>query len=149
VVDRAASGERVERFDPAALRARRKALGMSLDALAELVATNRQALVAYEQGRRRPGITVLVALAQALGLDPLDLTTATVETATLAELRARVGLTKTELAQRLGLARSTWDLIERGTRTLQPGVGDQVAELLGVSRADVDAAHHRGTHTQG
>ena len=138
------SVEPVRSFDPEALRRARQRRRLSHDALAELVDVARPNLIAYEQGTTRPGVEVFAALARALGLDPLALTTATSRTATLADLRARAGVTKTELASRLGIARSTWDLIERGTRKLRPETAAAVSEILGVDERQLQRALRRG-----
>ncbi|HET7486481.1 MAG TPA: helix-turn-helix transcriptional regulator [Acidimicrobiales bacterium] len=135
-------------FDPEALRRARRRRRLSHDALAELVDVARPNLIAYERGTTRPGIEVLAALAGALGVDPLALTTATPRTATLADLRARAGVTKTELAARLGIARSTWDFIERGGRTLRPDTAAAVAEILGVDEAALRRALRRGIEAE-
>jgi transcriptional regulator with XRE-family HTH domain len=141
---RARVGEPVATFDPEALRALRHARGLSHDQLGEAVGMNRPTLIAYEQKRRRPGIAAVVALAGFFDVDPLELTTSTLETATLADLRTRAGLTKTAVAENLGLGRSTWDQVERGRRTLQPYVATRLAALLDVSVSQVLAAHERG-----
>lgn len=138
------SVEAVRSFDPEALRRLRRARGLSHDALAELVDVARPNLIAYEKATKRPGVEILIALARALGVDPLALTTSTARTATLADLRARAGVTKTDLADGLGMARSTWDLIERGGRRLQPETAAAVAEILGVSERTLRQALRRG-----
>lgn len=138
------TAEAVRSFDPEALRRLRRGRGLSHDALGALVGVSRPNLIAYEKGAMRPGLEVLAALAGALGVDALELTTATAETATLADLRARAGLSKSALATRLGLARSTWDLIERGRRRLQPAIAAAAAAALGVSEEELAAARERG-----
>jgi transcriptional regulator with XRE-family HTH domain len=137
----------VRSFEPAALVRLRRAKQLSHDALAELVASARPTLIAYEQGSRTPGPAALHRLAGALGVDVLELTSTTLERATLADLRARVGLSKTEISARLGLQRHTYDRIERGARDLEADTADSLAALLGVSAAAVKAAYERG-HAQ-
>lgn len=112
--------------------------------MAELVTSARPTLIAYEKGARIPGPAALHRLAGALGVDPLALTSTTLKRATLADLRARVGLSKTELSSRLGLQRHTYDRIERGVRQLEPQTIEAVAEILGVTAAAVEAAYKRG-----
>ncbi len=131
--ERKRSGEVVRSFDPEALRRLREARGLSHDSLGAMVRVARPNLIGYEKGRERPGIEVLGDLARALGVDPLALTRVTPATATLADLRARAGLSKSSLAGRVGLGRYMWDQVERGKRTLQPDVASKVAAALGVS----------------
>ncbi len=142
--ERTIGREAVRSFDPAALVRLRRARGLSHDALAELVTSARPTLIAYEKGARTPGPAALHRLAGALGVDALALTSTTLKRATLADLRARVGLSKTELAGRLGLQRHTYDRIERGVRQLEPQTIEAMAEILGVTAAAVEAAYKRG-----
>jgi transcriptional regulator with XRE-family HTH domain len=141
------TNEAVRSFDPASLRRLRRRHGLSHDALGARVGINRPALIAYEKGSKRVGLHSLHLLAAALGVDPLELTTATRDTATLADLRARAGVSKTDLADRLGLDRTTWERVERGERGLRPDVAEAVAEVLAVEPGEVLAARERGiTH---
>lgn len=142
--ERTIGREAVHSFDPGALVRLRRARGLSHDALAELVDSARPTLIAYEKGTRTPGPATLLRLATALDVDVLDLTTTTLERAGLADLRARVGLSKTEISARLGMARHTVDRIERGVRELEPATAEALADVLGVDTAAVGAAYERG-----
>jgi transcriptional regulator with XRE-family HTH domain len=133
----------VPSFDPAALVRVRRARGLTQDALGELVGLSRPALIAYEKGSRTPGPTILYRLAEALGVDVLKLTSATLRTATLTDLRARAGFTKTELAAELGMRRHTYDRIERGVRQPEPELVPQLAAVLGVAERTVAGALRR------
>ncbi len=99
--------------------------------------------IAYEKGSRTPGPTILHRLAEALGVDVLKLTSATLRTATLTDLRARAGFTKTELAAELGLRRHTYDRIERGVREAEPELVPRLAAALGVSGRTLAGALRR------
>jgi transcriptional regulator with XRE-family HTH domain len=136
--------EAVHSFDPAALVRLRRAQHLSHDALAQLVASARPTLIAYEKGARTPGPSTLHRLAVALGVDALDLTSTTLEAATLADLRARVGLSKTEISLRLGMRRHTYDRIERGVRELEEGTAEALSGALEVPASAVKAAYERG-----
>jgi len=133
----------VSSFDPAALVRLRRAKGLSHDALAELAGSARPTLIAYEKGGRTPGPVALRRLADALGVDVLALTSTTLRRATLADLRARTGLTKTEISEHLQLARHTYNRIERGVRQIEADVAASLAPLLGVTPAAVMAASRR------
>ena len=130
-------------FKPAALVRLRRARGLTQDALGELVALSRPALIAYEKGQRTPGPTILHRLATALGVDVLELTSVTMRTATLRDLRARAGFTKTELADELDLRRHTYDRIERGAREPEPELLPRLSAVLGVCEPTVAGALRR------
>lgn len=134
-------------FDPAALVRLRRAKGLTQDALGALVALSRPALIAYEKGQRIPGPTILHRLATALNVDVLKLTSATLRTATMTDLRARAGLSKTALAATLGMPRHTYDRIERGVRQPEPELVPQLAAALGVSERTVTSALRRPAPT--
>ena len=137
-------------FDPDALRRLRQAKKLSHDGLADRVGIARPNLIAYEQGRKRPSPKTLRALAAALGADPMRLLTASARTATLADLRAaKAGLTTTETAAALGIARHTYDRIEGGRRPLDGDLAERLAALLGVAPGTVLAAHRRGSGARG
>jgi len=147
------SREGVPSFDPVALRRLRRAAGLSLDQVAASAGVTRQQLIAYEKPRgdkaaRTPGMDTFTALAAALGLDdPLGLTTADTATATLADLRARRGVSKAAVAAHLDMTPGAWDAIERGRQPLRAGTARRVAELLEVDPEVVEPAWRRGLDT--
>jgi DNA-binding XRE family transcriptional regulator len=63
----------------------------------------------------------------------------------MTDLRARAGLTKTAVAQALGVPRHTYDRIERGVRRPEPELLSQLAELLEVSERTVAGALRRAS----
>lgn len=137
--------EGVASFDPEALAALRRRRGLSHDALGRLVGQTRNNLIAWEKGRVLPSPANLVRLAAALEVDPLGLTTVTLRTATLADLRARAGLSRPRVAAELGIGRSSYDRYERGRgpRELPAGIAKQLAELLAVHPRTLIAAYRR------
>jgi transcriptional regulator with XRE-family HTH domain len=117
---------------------------LSHDALAVLVGTPRPNLIAYEKGRRVPGAERLVQLAAAVGLaDPLELTTATAETVTLADLRVRAGLDVVDVARRLGVDRSELKVLESGAGELTSDFAAVLSSLLAVPERQLYEAHRR------
>ncbi|MGI9079222.1 MAG: helix-turn-helix domain-containing protein [Acidimicrobiales bacterium] len=134
-------------FDPAALRGLRPTQGMTLDTLGARAGVARPNLIAYELGGH-PSVEILVALARALRVDPWELTTVDPAAPTLADLRLHAGITKTELASRLGIPRTTWHLVETGKRRLRPPVATAVAKALGVSARRVREAWQRGVDAE-
>lgn len=130
-------------FDPEALKRLRQARGLTHDMLGGRAGVARPNLIAYELGGR-PGVDMLMALARALRVDPWDLTTVDPAAPTLTDLRVRAGLTKAELAARLGMSRSAWHLVETGKRKLRPPVATAVATVLRLSARRVREAWQRG-----
>ena len=135
--------EGVRSFDPAAMVRLRRARGLSHDALGERVGRARPNLIAWEKGPARPSPAKLVVLARALEVEPWELTTVGPADATLADLRGWAGLTQPELAERAGIARSTYSLIERGGLALRPDMAERIASVLDVDVDDVVRAHAR------
>lgn len=136
IVGRVMPPEKVANFDPQRLIAARRANGLSHDALGALVGVARSNLIAYEKGRRTPSPVRLAALASALGVDPLELTTTpSVAEATLSDLRLRAAISNAELARRAGISASYLFLVSTGTRPLTASIAQRLAAALDV---DVD-----------
>ncbi|MGK5681677.1 helix-turn-helix transcriptional regulator [Actinoplanes sp. URMC 104] len=93
----------------------------------------------YESGRTRPRAGTVRLLAEALGVDVLDLLAADA-VITLAVLRARLGLTQEQAAQQLGISRSLYALLEQGRRPVSEGETHALARVLQVSVTQVRAA---------
>jgi len=146
---------RVANFDPAALVRARTKRRLSQDALVEaLVAEglrlDRSHVIRWEKGRQAPSPASLVALATVLEVQPWELTTARPSSAELADLRVWTGQTQTEVAERVGMPRSSYVLLERGGLPLRTEVADALAEALGrrpqeVKRAFARAGQHEGS----
>jgi transcriptional regulator with XRE-family HTH domain len=137
------SGEAVVSFDPLALRRWRQHRQLSHDALGARVGISRPNLIAYEQGSRGVGIDTLMALSEALGVEPSDLLSVVRRDETLADLRARRGATKSRFAELLGVSRASWANIEAGRTRLSPELAQKAAQLLGVTVAELVAARTR------
>ena len=135
--------EAVANFRPGALLEARRACSMTLDELGDLVGIPRPNLIAYEKGRRTPSPERLVQLAVALRVDPLQLTSVTRSTATLADLRVRVGLSAADVADQLGVPRGDFRAFEAGGADLPADVAGPLCELLKVSVGDLMAARRR------
>jgi transcriptional regulator with XRE-family HTH domain len=129
----------VKSFDPGALVRLRKARGLTQDALGARVGRARPNIIIWEKGRAKPTPAKLVLLAQALGVEPSRLTTGP-DGAELADLRGWAGLTQQELADRAGLRRSTYSLLERGGSQLRPDVAERIASAVGCEVAEVEQA---------
>jgi transcriptional regulator with XRE-family HTH domain len=136
--------ERVSNFDPQRLLEARRAKGLSHDALGALIGATRPNLIAYEKGRRVPSPPRLAALAEALGVDPLELTTtASAAEATFSDLRMRAGVSNSRLAHDAGMSLSYLSMITTGVRPLRPAIAERLAAILGVTVDEVGAAVDR------
>jgi transcriptional regulator with XRE-family HTH domain len=129
----------VKYFDAAALVRLRKARGLSQDALGARVGRARPNIIIWEKGRAKPSPAKLVILAEALGVEPSRLSTGPAG-AELADLRGWAGLTQQELADKAGIRRSTYSLLERGGSQLRPGMAEQIASATGCEIGDVERA---------
>jgi len=120
----------------------RKARGLTLDALGELVGRARPNVIKWEAGEA-PSPPKLVALARALEVEPWQLTGTRPQVAELGDLRDWAGLTRRELAARAGIRRSTYADIERGEAPLTPATAEAVARSLGCDLSRVERAYRR------
>lgn len=93
----------------------------------------------WERSQHKPDAENLVALARALGTDPLELLEPGTPV-TLRLLRVRAGLTQEAAGAAVGISRFTWAQIEAGSRALWPEEVDTAARALRVSRAKLLAA---------
>ncbi|MGQ0744927.1 MAG: helix-turn-helix domain-containing protein [Acidimicrobiales bacterium] len=133
----------VRNFDPAALAHVRRRRGLSLAQLGERIGRARPNIITWEKGRSAPSPSKLVALAEALGVRPWQLTTVNRREAELSDLRAWAGLTQQQLADRAGLVRATYALVERAELPLREDVAQQLGRVLGHSVREVESAYAR------
>ena len=59
----------------------------------------------------------------------------------LGTLRAKVGLSQTKIAERLGVHRSTYGEIERGKRSIKTGLASKISEVLGTPKEKLFKKH--------
>jgi len=135
--------EGIKSFSGAALRRARVNRGLSHDALGRLTGRARPNLIAWEQGHYRPTPRLLVILAEALDIDPLDLLDVTEDTATLPDLRGRAGLATVDVAEHLGVHPSTYRRLERGVAPLTSETAATVAGLFNTTPARIADAYGR------
>jgi transcriptional regulator with XRE-family HTH domain len=131
-------------FDPAALVRARDAAGLTQRQLAAAIGSYDSHISALESGKRRPSALTLKSLASALGLDPLQLTTAqSLRRATLADLRRRSGHSQTSFSELIGIPRTTWGKVERGQQPLTEETAVRIARLLDLAVETVQRAGDR------
>lgn len=134
---------RVNSFSAERLRAARRAAGFTQAGLARKLAGGawRTDIWRYEHGLRWPSPRTLARLAAALGVAPIDLTTAA-DAPTLADLRQVAGLTQAETAARIGLTVDQWATLEHGRGRIDTCAAG-AATALRVGLDVVRAAHER------
>ena len=132
----------VKSFSGVAFRQARIDRGLSHDALARLIGRSRREIIHWEQGRH-PTPALLVALAEALGVDPLELLDVTEDTATLPDLRGRAGLATVEVADHLGVHPTTYRRLERGLAPLAEDTAGTLAALFDTTAVRITEAYAR------
>lgn len=133
----------VGNFAPGRLRALRQQAGLTLTDLAERAQIPRPNLSHYESGARTAGFDAVVAMADALDIEPLELTDADPDALTLADLRLQARRSRVELAAAASVSYDTWYAIETGRRRLTDEVAARVAAVLDVTIDELRAAHTR------
>ncbi|MEU6405355.1 helix-turn-helix domain-containing protein [Streptomyces sp. NPDC046985] len=128
----------VAAFSGAALRRLRTAAFLSQDELAAKARANGARVAGphicqYEQGRRKPQLTTVCALAAALGVPLEALLRRGAAPADVARLRLLAGWSQQALASRLGIAQARWSRIERGLSSLDESKFRAAADLLKVT----------------
>jgi transcriptional regulator with XRE-family HTH domain len=130
-------------FDPARLRAARAAAALTQGALAEAINVSRSEVAFWEIGTRVPQVETVAALARALHIKPSDLLDHDAAGGpTVQHLRAAAGLSQQRAAERAGLLRTTYSVLERGEKA-NPSASDiaALARALGVANEQARAAY--------
>ena len=130
----------VGNFAPGRLRSLRQQAGLTITQLAERADIPRPNLSGYESGARTAGVDAIIAIAEALDVDPLALTDADPTALTLADLRLRARRSRVELAAAAGVSYDTWYAIETGRRRLTDDVANRAADVLDVTVDELRAA---------
>lgn len=134
--------------DKRRLVAARRAIGWSQTKVGRALGhAGKDQVSAWERGVRRPDVRSLKALADLYKVDMLELL-ADDTGRTLEVWRVRTGRTQAETADRVAralgpgakMSRETWAAIERGQRPIEEEELEPIAEVLGISAAQVLAA---------
>ena len=120
-------------FDGDLVRARRVAAGLTQRGLAQQLNVNRQTVTTWERGIFQPRPRVMVALAAALDLDPLELLGVDPVRPRLAELRRAAGMSLKDLSAAVPMPLPSYWLLEVGTQPrVLPWVVARLAVILSV-----------------
>jgi len=139
----------VSGFSPEALRRAMQRAEVSAEELATLIGLTRQAVQKWLRGDSSPAPRSLPRIAEALGVDPAQLTPGATAAPRLSDLRVRAGLSQVETAERLGIGATTLRGLEAGThRELSPELADAIADLYSVTAEEVAGAHAASLETR-
>ncbi len=136
-------------FDPRRLRALRRERGLTQAELAEQVGVRRTYFIQWERDRApatAPSPKMLCRLADALEVEPWQLTSIPPTEALLSDLRTWSGLSQPDLASALGIPETSLSAVERGQRPLGDELAEALAPHLGCSVGEVRAAYERARH---
>ena len=128
-------------FNPRALRAARRAAGLTRDGLAAAAGVSTTTVKAWENGARTPLPTTQVRLAAVLGVGFADLEVPGVPDPDLRGLRLAAGLTQADAAGLMGIDRATLKRVEAGAELPPDPV--RMGKLYRVTKAELAAAARR------
>lgn len=134
------------RFRGDRLAEARRQSGLSQSQLAEAIGTaGRERISQWERGVEQPQPKLLRAVADVLGVDPLDLMDVGTDARTLRDLRLAAGLSLRDARVAAGLPYTTYYRLETGVGVAPPSrkVLSQVARALGVPVVVVESAIER------
>lgn len=121
------------------LASARQAAGLSQEELAAAVhVANEERIALWERGRERPQARFIPVLAARLGISPLSLLDGDPDHPDLAHLRVAAGLNLQEMAQRVGLATTTYHRLERRgapRRSMSAATLEAIGTTLGITAA--------------
>lgn len=122
----------------------RRGVGLTQEQLAKSLGISRVMVLACENGERAPSPKMLIAIAEALHVQPRWLLCATA-TPTLAQLRFSSGLVLGAVAKVLEISDHAVSRLERGLSPLGEQRATALAALYGVSIDQVKAAYELGS----
>lgn len=134
------------RFRGDRLAKARRQNGLSQSQLAEAIGTaGRERISQWERGLEQPQPKLLRAVADVLGVDPLDLMDVTRDARTLRDLRLAAGLSLRDARTAADLPYTTYYRLENGVGASPPSkkVLSQVARALGLPVSTVETAIER------
>lgn len=127
-------------FNADAFKKLRLKSGMSQPQLAVAAKLSRGAISKWENGLAKPTPENFVKVMKVLDADLDTVVPDKGEDSTLFDLRAHAGFTRAQVEKELGISRSTWGDIERGTARLSPQRAAKLAKLFGAPKALVVTA---------
>jgi transcriptional regulator with XRE-family HTH domain len=130
-------------FSGPRLRSLRQERHWTILELAEMADLKRSTIQHWENGTSTPDPRSIPRLARALGVQPRDLTILTDEEIGLLELRALSGRLASDMADSVGIDRTTWGEIERGFRRPDDELMTLIAATLDLAPDEVREAWQR------
>lgn len=130
-------------FDPQLLATAREATGLSRADLARVAGVGISTIRQWETGLKSPQVDKLALVANAVGVPISALVAVPVEQRFPGDWRVLAGLTQPQLGVLAGLTTSMIGQIERGEGALTESSARKIAQALGISVAELRAAHER------
>ena len=137
------SRSRTTGFSPDRFRLARQRARLTQEDLAIGADLDATTISHWETGQSSPGPRQLARAAQVLGKTVGDFLSTPPRARTLAQLRQQAGLTQADLARLLDMPTTTWAMVERGARRLQPDRVADIAQVLDTDPDDLVAAWQR------
>lgn len=134
-------------FDPTRLTEVRRERGLSRSDLGRLSSVTYNTVRNWETGESAPSPSTLERVAEVLGVTVHELAVVPEQAQTLASWRTRRGLAQSDIAQELGMSKSTYSRLERGERSPTSDERRKLATILDTSEEQVTSlwmrAHRR------
>lgn len=129
-------------FSGSRLAAGRLAAGLTQERLAQLMHTEQMRVSEWERGVMTPRPGLIPKLAFAIGMDALEFLAADAASPSLEDMRLAAGLTMDEVAERLGISRHRYRVVEIGSvrRDPAPEVVERLAHIFAVPVVTVQRA---------
>jgi transcriptional regulator with XRE-family HTH domain len=137
------SRSRTAGFSPDRFRQARQRARLTQEDLAIGAGLDATTISHWETGQSSPGPRQLARAALVLGKTIGDFLSTPPNSRTLAQLRQQAGFTQADLARLLDMPTTTWAMIERSARRIQPDKVADIAQALDTDPEDLDAAWRR------
>ncbi|WP_037174574.1 helix-turn-helix transcriptional regulator [Rhodococcoides fascians] len=130
-------------FSRSALVQHREDAGYSRADLARLADISVGAVYAWETGSATPQVDTLLKVAEALSISIREFVVLDEDDRYLGDLRVLAGMTQPRLAQKVGMSTTALGALERAEARLKPDTAQRLAEALGCTVDEVNAAYAR------
>lgn len=127
-------------FDGAVLRRAREAAGLSRAEFGQLIDTDAEMVSLWEEHGVTPTPSRIKRIAEAAGIPVDNLYRLPAGVSPLVAMRTKAGLSQRALAQRVQVSQAFISRLERGTAELTPELAQSIADTVGASAEEVEAA---------